>query len=201
VDKKQEDHENMKIGDTTTKCSPESIESPLVILRFKPWIICYCMIAVLMCSWLFSFGTIVPYLTTGDFNQIWPANIGNTGEKIVMFAIAWPFWLYFPTLIPVFATGNVYFFEKHIELRPYLPFIRKRIVYYDGLHIRIREGRGILLTNAIIPKWWKSPYTYWKIVSLNGFRIPFSSIGLKNPEVLPQAISIVREKATSVSTF
>jgi hypothetical protein len=86
----------------------------------------------------------------------------------------------------------VYFFARYIELRPFLPFVNKRVIYFDRLHIRIREGREILLANSEIPKWWESPYNYWKLVSLYGFCVPFSSISLKNPEALPQAIKIVR---------
>jgi len=192
----------MNIGEATNQlCSTECPEKPLIVLKFKPWISYFCMIAVLMCSVLFSFGTIVPYMATFDFNQIWPANSGGVGKKIILFILSWIFWLYSPTLISVFIGGNVYIYEKFIELRPFLPFIKKRIVYFDELRIRIRKGRGMLLTNLVIPIWWKSPYLYWKIVSLYGFGIPFSTAGLKNPESLSLAIELVKARAISISNF
>jgi len=177
------------------------LEDPILVLRFKRWVIYYSMAAILICCWLFSFGTILPYLTTGDFNQIWPANVGREGKKAVMYIISWIFWAYSPTLISFFAWGDIYFFRKHIEMRPLLPFINKRIVKLEDLHVKIRKGRSMLLTGKFLPKWWKSPYIYWKLVYLQGVAIPKSGMGLNTPEKLPEATELVKNYAKSITYF
>ena len=179
----------------------KSHEEAIVILRFKHYITYFIMLAVLGCGVLFSFGTIVPYMMTFDFNQIWPANSGGEGKKAVLFVLSWVFWFYSPTLIAIFTAGDIYLYDDFVAVKPILPFFKKRVVCYEGLHVRIRKGRGMLLTNAIVPKWWRSPFKYWKIISFYGVGIPFSNMALKNPESLQIAIEKIQREAKTTSVF
>lgn len=175
------------------KTGPE-IEGPEVVLKFKRWFFLFTLAAVLIICWFSIFGVVMPYLATGDFNQIWPANKGSELKKASIFIASSICILGFPTLAPVFYYGDLYIFSNRVELRPYLPMFSKRIVYFDTLNITDRNVRGRLLTNSVLPKWWKSPYKYWREASWLGITVPFFDITLSNPKSLPQAWTIINAK-------
>jgi len=106
--------------------------------------------------------------------------------------------------------GDIYFYERHVEIRRFLPFIKRYIIYYDKMHVRIIKKKGLaryydkinfsfnskdglvyLKQYEALPKFWKSPYMWLKIATSES--ISFSSIS--NPEIL----EFVKTKAQSVN--
>ena len=67
-------------------------EEPLVELRWKKWLYYFTILGIIWLTWFEIFGVIIPYLTTGDFNEIWPAHKDHASRKAFLFAISW-IWL------------------------------------------------------------------------------------------------------------
>ena len=179
-----------------------SEEKPLVMLKLKYWVWALAIVGVLWSFWFFSFGTIIPYLTTGDFAAIWPAYNGKSIiTKAGFFIGSWLFWLYSPALIQGFRTGDVAFYENHVEVEPYLGIFKKRMIRYDVMHVKQRGDRGMVLTNGIAPKWREHPFYYWKAIYWNGIGVTMMSMGVNNPENLDHALLIIRERAITISKF
>ena len=172
--------------------------APLVELRIKLWGFVFTIICILWCMWFFSFGTIVPYLTTGDFAEIWPAHRGNVATKELLFVFAWIFLLCAPALVGHFRVGVVSVYETHVELRPYLWFIKKISIPYDAMHVT-ENSRGMMMTNGRVPEWRENQYNYWKALYLESINISSNSMLLSNPEGLPQAMQIIRDRAFKIN--
>lgn len=173
---------------------------PLVILRLKYWVWALALVTILWSFWFFSFGTIIPYLTTGDFAAIWPAYNGKSiTTKAGFFIGSWIYWLYSPALIQGFRTGDVAFYETYVEVEPYLGFFKKRMIRYDVMHVKQRGDRGMVLTNGIAPKWRENPFYYWKAIYWDGIGVTMMSMGVSNPESLDHALLIIRERAITIS--
>jgi hypothetical protein len=178
--------------------TPAPKYEPLVELRFKPWVFVFVIIVILWTTWFSIFGAIIPYLTTGDFAEIWPAHKHDVFSKAVLFAGSW-FWLSFsPFLVGGFRTGVVSLYETHVELRPYLWFFKKLTISYDAMHVT-DNPRGMMLNNSRVPKWRESQYNYWKALCLESINISSISMGLSNPEGLPQAFQIIRDRAFKIN--
>jgi hypothetical protein len=178
--------------------TPAPKEQPLVELRWKTWLFALLLLTIIWCIWLFSFGTIVRYLTTGNFAEIWPAREYDILEKQVLFVFAWIFWLGSPVLFQLFRLGVVALYETHVEQRPYLWFIKKATIPYDEMHVT-DKNQVMTLTKGGIPKWRESLYKYCKAKYLESITIPSNGMVLSNPEALPQAIKLVRERAFKIN--
>jgi len=170
---------------------------PLVELRFKPWVFVFLLLVFIWCMWFSIFGAIVPYLKTGDFAEIWPAHEHNVFEKQVIFVFAWILWLVSPVLFLIFRVGVVVIYETHVELWPYLWFIKKLAIPYDAMHVT--DNTGVMqLTKGVVPLLRENPYKYWKLIYSEGIKIPLNGMVLSNPEALQQALQIVRERAFGI---
>jgi len=73
-----------------------------------------------------------------------------------------PFILILAPMIPV---GDIHFYERYVEIRRLLPFMKRQVIYYDMMHVHIMEGTGLVILNhyETLPRFWKSPYTWLKI--------------------------------------
>jgi len=175
-------------------------EEPLVELRWKEWLYYFTIFAIIFITWINIFGVIIPYLTTGDFNEIWPAHVNNATEKVekaVLFLVSWPWLLLSPILAGAFRAGVVSFHETYVEQRPYLPFFKKITIPYDALHIK-ESSTGMRLTNGSVPPWRVNQFKYWKTLWWEGIAISMIDMVLSNPECLPQAIKLARERAVKI---
>ena len=193
----------MKNEDTTSAVPPLNTtqapkEQPLVELRFKPWVFVFVIIVIISCIWFSILGAIIPYLTTGDFNEIWPAHSGKPFDKSILFVFSWVCLLCSPALIGGFRVGVISFYETHVELRPYLWFFKKLTIPYDAMHVT-DNSRGMTLTYGSIPKWQENQYNYWKALYMESINISAISMGLSNPEGVPQAFQIIRDRAFKIN--
>ena len=175
-------------------------EKPLIVIRLKFGLWIFMIISLLWLLWFFSFGTIVPYMTTGDLSEIWPAhNGGSIIIKFIFFMASWIFWLYSASLVQGFRTGDVTFYGTYVEVKPYLGFFKKRAVSYDVMHVKQRGDRGMVLTNGRAPEWRENPFNYWKTIYWDGIGVTMISMGLHNPECLEPALQIIRERAKTIT--
>ena len=61
------------------------------------------------------------------------------------------------------AAGNVYFYDRYVEIRRFLPFMKRHVMYYDKMHAHVSVTDNILLNHyETRPKFWKSPSTWLK---------------------------------------
>ncbi|WP_224981245.1 hypothetical protein [Geomonas agri] len=172
-------------------------EELLVELRWKKWVYFFTILVIILISLFYVFGVIIPYLTTGDFNEIWPAHKYKASAK-VKFLLFSPVWL---LLLPVFAgafrIGVISFYETYVEQRPYLPFFKKVTIPYKALHIK--EGsNGLRLTNGGVPPWFGNQFKYWKISYWDAIVISVVDMVYSNPECHPKAIEIGRKWAVKI---
>jgi len=177
---------------------PTPKDAPLVVLWIKKWGFVYALLAIVWSMWFSIFGAIVPYLTTGDFAEVWPAHRDLVSTKQVLFVFACIILLCSPALVGHFRVGVISFYETHVELRPYLWFIKKITIPYDAMHVT-ENNRGMMLTNGRVPKWRENQYNYWKALYLESINISSNSMLLSNPEGLPQAMQIIHERASKIS--
>ena len=88
--------------------------------------------------------------------------------------------------------GDIYFYECYVEIRRILPFMKRKVIYYDKMHVHITKKEGLVSLNnyRTPPKFLESPYT-WLKANFSDV-IGFSIVG--NTEVL----EFVKTKAQSV---
>ena len=88
--------------------------------------------------------------------------------------------------------GDIYFYERYVEIRRFLPFMKRFVIYYDKMHVRVRKD-GIVTLNhyETQPKCWKSPYTWFKASFIDAINIPLFST--------PEIREFAKTKVQSVS--
>ncbi len=172
-------------------------EEPLVELRVKKWLFYYAILMIVWGIWFSIFGAIIPYLNTGDFNEIWPAHKYDASEKVVLFVISWILLPCLPCLAGAFRAGMISFYETYVEQSPYLPFFKKITIPYDTMHIK-EKSTGMRLTNGSVPPWHENQFKYWKTLWWEGIGISWIDMGYTNPECLPQAIQLARERGVKI---
>ena len=88
---------------------------------------------------------------------------------------------------------DIYFYEQYVERRPLLPFMKRRVVYYDKMHVHIMKDGGVILNHyKTPPKFLESPYTWFKANV-------FDFISLSSGSCPPEIWAFVKIKAQSVS--
>ena len=90
--------------------------------------------------------------------------------------------------------GDIYFYERYVEIRRFLPFMKRYVIYYDKMHVHISNmGHVILNHYKTQPKFWKSPYIWLKANFLYIINIP----PICNSEIR----EFVKTKAQSVNAI
>ncbi|HTP03546.1 MAG TPA: hypothetical protein VMM54_00135, partial [Nitrospirota bacterium] len=103
-----------------------------------------------------------------------------------------------PAIIGGFRVGVVSLYETHVELRPYLWFFKKLTIPYDAMHVT-DTPRGMMLTNGIVPEWRENQFNFWRVLNLESVNISSMSMALSNPDRLPQAFQIIRDRAFKIN--
>jgi hypothetical protein len=177
-----------------------SKEEPLVELLWKKWCYYFAILIIIGTTWSSIFGAIIPYLTTDDFNEIWPAHVNNateTSEKMVLFVVSWIWLPCLPFLAGAFRMGVISFYETYVEQRPYLPFFKKITIPYKAMHVMERNS-GLRLTNGNVQPWLGNQFKYWKTLCWEGIGISVIDMVYSNPECHPKAIELARERAVKI---
>ena len=101
----------------------------------------------------------------------------------------------------VLEIGDVYFYERHVEIRLFFPFMKRRVIYYDDMHVFVL-GYGDLITMAectvylshhkMSPKFWKSPYAWFKANYYDYICFP-------RTDCTPEILEFLKTKAQSVN--
>ena len=102
-------------------------------------------------------------------------------------------------VMPIIGT-NIYFYEQYVEARPVLQFVKRRVLYYDKMHVHIMKNR--FDTHYIVnlsyyetpPKFWKSPYAWLKASPSGAINFKLDVDG--NTKIL----EFVKTKAKSVNS-
>ena len=89
--------------------------------------------------------------------------------------------------------GDMYFYERYVEIRRLLPFMKRHVISYDKMHVHISRRSGFVHLNhyETLPSPWKSPYTWLKVYNYESA----SFSGISNPEIL----EFLKTKAQSVN--
>ena len=90
--------------------------------------------------------------------------------------------------------GDIYFYEQHVEMRRFLPFIKRHVIYYNKMHVHIMKS-GVVVLNyyETRPKFWKSPNAWFKA----NFLVPINIPSFSNPEIR----EFVKTKAQSINVI
>ncbi len=176
-------------------------ETPITVMKYKKLLVIIVQLSVLSCYLFFSFGTIIPYLTTGEFTAIWPSNSGSTAKKEIFYYCSWVFWLYSPTTVQLLRVGDVTFYNRYVEIRPFLFFMKKRVLSYELAYAKKRGERAIVLAQGRPGNWYTTPYNYWKSVYWCGIVVTMMDVALINPDCLPLVRKIVEDKIDNTSEF
>jgi len=118
-----------------------------------------------------------------------------------------PFILILAPMIPV---GDIHFYERYVEIRRLLPFMKRQVIYYDMMHVHIMEGTGLVILNhyETLPRFWKSPYTWLKIYYSDSILFYFIHTPKTHPPRLfhrlllvsnPEIMEFIKTKAQSVT--
>jgi len=98
--------------------------------------------------------------------------------------------LYVVTMKP-----TVYFYERYAQIRRFLPFVKRHVIYYDEMHVHIVKKKGHVRLNhyRTLPKFWESPHTWLKANFLDAINLPLNCD--------PKILEFVQTKALSVNTI
>ena len=176
---------------TTTRTTlPDSThEQPVHELKLSKWAryLLYFMIVSLLffgCFfWWFCYFNLSPELVKA----------GEPGAIAVIFLVMFSLGgiVYVASMATV---GDIYFYERYVEIRRFLPFMKRLVIYYDKMHVHIGHmGRVNLNHYETQPKFWKSPYTWLKASILDVIYFPLNY----DFEIL----EFVKTKAQSVSYY
>ena len=90
--------------------------------------------------------------------------------------------------------GDIYFYDRRVEMRCLFPFAKRKVIYYDKMHVHIRNmGRVLLNHYETPPRFWKSPYTWLKANFIAAMNIALFA----NPEIQ----EFLKTKAQSVNAI
>jgi len=100
-------------------------------------------------------------------------------------------------------TADVYFYERYVEMRCFFPFIKRRVMYYDDMHVRVMEyGDFATMVHPFVrlshyrtlPKFLKSPYAWFKMNISGSIYFPLQFW-------TPVLLEFLKIKAQSVSYY
>jgi len=97
--------------------------------------------------------------------------------------------------------GDIYFYERHVEMRRFLT-LKKKVIYYDEIHVHIMtsgeyamEGGTVTLSHyKTLPKFLKSPYTWFKVTTSEFISFP-------RADCTPEILEFLKTKAQSVNYY
>ena len=99
---------------------------------------------------------------------------GEPGTTMVIFLVMSSLAIIMAIVIMA-ALGDIYFYDQYVEIRRFLPFMKRLVIYYDKMHVHIRQdGPAILNYYETPPKFWKSPYTWLKIYHSESIKLPLN---------------------------
>ena len=112
--------------------------------------------------------------------------------------------LYLALMIPV---GDIYFYERYVEIRYLLPFMKRQVIYYDKMHVHITEGLDIVTLNhsLIFPNCADAPCTWLRTYCSEGIYFylfnnqPVQRFYHLLLEADPEILEFVKTKAQSVN--
>jgi len=121
--------------------------------------------------------------------------------------------IYLPVYI-MFVAGmalqfrDIYFYERHVEMRRFLTFMKRRVIYYDDMHVHImtygefaRQGGTVNLSHyETWPCFWESPYAWFKANTYDLICFP-RPISFPRPYCTPEILEFLKTKAQSVSYY
>ena len=86
-------------------------------------------------------------------------------------------------LAPMIKIGDIHFYERYVEIRRLLPFMKRQVIYYDMMYVHIMEGTGLVTLNhyETPPKFWESPYTWLKTYYSDSIHLYF----IHDPKAYP----------------
>ena len=99
--------------------------------------------------------------------------------------------------------GDIYFYERYVEIRLFFPFIKRRAMYYDDMHVHVMEhGKFTTMDHPVVtlshyrtpPKFLKSPYAWFKMNIYDSFYFFFQFW-------TPALSEFLKTKAQSVSYY
>ena len=169
-------------------------ETVIETKKYKGFLVYIVQITFLILYVFLSFGTIFPYIDTGEFSSIWPTGTGSIGRKVVLYYMSWIWWTYSPTTISVFRVGDVKFYSKYVEVEPFLFFVKKRKIFYDQIYAKKIGERAYILAKGNPGKWYLNPFIYWKSVYWHGIVVTNVKISLKNPECVQGINEIIKKR-------
>ncbi|MBT1071068.1 hypothetical protein [Pelotalea chapellei] len=172
-----------------------------IVLKYKHLFYFFVMFALAGCYVFAVFGSIIPYLSTGNLAAIWPTNEGSLATKSILFILSWILVIYSPTIIQIYRMGDVIFYKTCVEVNPYLRIFEKRTIYYESMHVKVRGDRAMFLTNSKPPLWTEDLFNYWKSIYWDGIVVTFTDMVVEDSESISQATKIIKEKATSITSF
>ena len=119
---------------------------------------------------------------------------------------------YILLLASAITVGDIYFYERYVEIRCLLPFMKRKVIYYDMMHVHIMERPGFVALNhyETPPKFWNTPYTWLKTYYSDSIYFYFvrttppetwlpPGFSLLLLESNPETLEFAKTKAQSVS--
>ena len=111
-------------------------------------------------------------------------------------------------LAQMILVGDIYFYERHVEIRRLLPFMKRQVIYYDMMHVHIMGTGLVILNHYEAPtKFWEPAYISLKTYHFDSIHFHFifnrpprvfrSLLLLSNYEIM----EFIKIKAQSVSYY
>jgi hypothetical protein len=195
-------------------------EKPMLVLKpswsFRQMRVISLLLILASTCFYFAW-VILPFLETGNIASV---NLHATmAEKTKLVHWGVLFFIAFPIVLPcvllplLFNSGTFCFYHDRLEMIPIFSRGKNVIIPYRLMHVRLRKG-GVCTAMAVMkqstPSWAhplrRYKVLYWDMLPISGIGLPlrpqkFAGIetGIKspweNPEDLPKAVQILRERA------
>ena len=166
----------MKTTERTT-LPDKTHEQPVYELKLSRWLVYFGAVLLLLCNgflwWLVPFPELIKERALG------------TLIILVMLTLA--------CIMSILMTptyGDLYFYERHVETGSFLPFVKRKTIYYDKMHLYVRKDGIVILSHfEARPKF--CPYTRLRAYHSESINLPRTY----DPEIL----EFVKTKAQSVN--
>lgn len=139
-----------------------------------------------------TFGIVIPVISTGDFNAIWPATDKRIVRKAMIFFCS-IIWLgAIPAIIRcIISIGEFRFFNDRLEVSTFF-FSRLRIYYYKDITVNQHGSYRVTIHQRNLPG-WKHPLNQLKALYIDGTTFGLSPKNYGDPSKISLALDMLKK--------
>lgn len=167
-------------------------DNPIVTIQRKQnwyWAALFLSIAITAYA---IFGALIPVLSSGDFNAVWPSD-RRTGRSACIFFSSLIWVISLPSMFRCLNVGDIHFFDNRLEVHTFI-IPHQRIYYYKNILVNQHGSHRVTIHQRNLPG-WKHPLKQLKTLYFDGTTFGLSPRGYINPDKVTIALNILKSSA------